>query len=180
MRPQPAGMRPFDAQPTLKGDLVELRPLRPDDYDPLYAVAADPLVWEQHPVRNRHEAEQFRTFFDESIQSHGALLVTDVATAQVIGSSRFHGYDEQHNEVEIGWSFLARTHWGGAYNGEMKRMMLQHAFRFADRVVLLVSPGNLRSRRAVEKIGGKLVGSRPDAAGRDSVLYEIRAPTSAP
>jgi len=163
----------FEYQPMLKSDLVELRPLRRHDYDALYAVAKDPLIWEQHPIKTRHEPEGFRAFFDESIASGGALIAIDTATQSVIGSSRFHGYDEQNSEVEIGWSFLARSHWGGTYNGEIKRLMLRHAFRFVDRVVLLVSPNNLRSQRAVEKIGGIRAGSRPDASGRESYLYEV-------
>jgi hypothetical protein len=93
----------------------------------------------------------------------------------VIGSSRFHGYDKVRNEVEIGWSFLARSHWGGAYNGEMKELMLRHAFRYVDNVVFLVTPQNRRSERAVEKIGGIRVGSRSDGAGRDSHVYRITA-----
>jgi RimJ/RimL family protein N-acetyltransferase len=164
---------PFDRQPTLKGRLVELRPLRAEDRAELFAVAADPLLWEQHPARNRHEPDAFREFFRESLASGGALLAIDAKTRRVIGSSRFHGHDEARSEVEIGWTFLARSHWGGSYNGEMKRLMLQHAFRFVDCVVFFVSPGNLRSRRAVEKIGGVRVGSGLDAAGR--CIYRITA-----
>jgi RimJ/RimL family protein N-acetyltransferase len=162
---------PFDYQPVLRGDLVELRPLRSDDYDDLYAVAADPKIWEQHPARDRHEEPVFREFFRESLASGGALLAIDTATRRVIGSSRFHGYSEERSEVEIGWTFLARSHWGGVYNGELKQLMLRHAFRFVDSVVLFVSPENMRSRRALEKIGGVLE-ARPDAAGR--VVYRIR------
>jgi RimJ/RimL family protein N-acetyltransferase len=163
----------FDRQPVLRGALVELRPLRPQDYGDLYAVAADPLVWEQHPARDRHEPAVFQEFFREALASGGALIVLDASTRRVIGSSRFHGHDEATSEVEIGWTFLARSHWGGAYNGELKRLMLQHAFRFVDTVVFFVSPGNLRSRRAVEKIGGVRVGSGLDAAGR--CIYRISA-----
>lgn len=165
----------FELQPILDGDLVGLRPLRAADLDALYAVAADPLVWEQHPASDRHELEPFQSFFRESMDSGGALLATDTRTRKVIGSSRFHGYDAQNSEIEIGWTFLARSHWGGTYNGEMKRLMLRHAFRFVDRVVLLVGQQNMRSRRAVEKIGGVRAGTRPDASGRDSLVYEIRA-----
>jgi RimJ/RimL family protein N-acetyltransferase len=165
----------FDYQPILKSDLVELRPLCPDDYDDLYSVAADPLLWTQHPVKNRHEAEVFRAFFHEAIASGGTLIASDAATRRVIGSSRFHGYDEERREVEIGWTFLARSHWGGRYNGAMKRLMLRHAFRFVSRVIFLVGPENLRSQRAVEKIGGIRAGSRPDAAGRESYVYEVTA-----
>ena len=165
----------FDYQPVLKGDLVELRPLRLEDYDDLYAVAADALIWEQHPDRNRHEEGRFQEFFREALGSGGALIAIDAKTQRVIGSSRFHGYDKERSEVEIGWTFLARSHWGGMYNGQMKELMLQHAFRFVNCVVFLVGPQNLRSQRAVEKIGGVRVGSRPDAEGRDSYVYQITA-----
>ena len=165
----------FDSQPLLKGDLVELRPLRFEHYDDLYAVAADPLIWEQHPDKNRHEEERFRLFFREALASGGALIATDARTQLVVGSSRFHGYDKERSEVEIGWTFLARSHWGGIYNAQMKHLMLQHAFGFVNCVVFLVGLRNLRSQRAVEKVGGVRVGSRLDAGGVDSYVYRITA-----
>jgi RimJ/RimL family protein N-acetyltransferase len=170
--PEPAS---FDGQPVLRGDLVHLRPLRADDFDALYAVARDPLIWEQHPANDRHEEPVFRQFVREALASGGALLAIDAATGTVIGSSRFHGYDPVHREVEIGWTFLARSHWGGRYNGEMKRLMLRHAFRFVDRVIFLVGPRNVRSQRAVERIGGVRAGSRTDGSGRESLVYRISA-----
>ena len=169
---------PFNLQPILKGELLELRPLRWEDFHDLYAVAADPLIWEQHPVKDRYKEEVFRTLFRESMESGGALIAIDSKLGQVIGSSRFHGHDEDKSEIEIGWTFLTRSHWGGIYNGEMKRLMLRHAFRFVDSVIFLVGPQNLRSQRAVERIGGVFVGSRPDGGGRDSFVYRITAATS--
>jgi RimJ/RimL family protein N-acetyltransferase len=166
---------PFELQPTLKGQLVELRPLRAEDFPALYAVAADPLIWEQHPSHDRYQEPVFRVYFQEALESGGALLAMDSQTGQVIGSSRFHGYNEIKSEIEIGWTFLARSHWGGRYNGEMKRLMLRHAFRFVIRVVFLVGAHNLRSQRAVENIGGVRVGLRPDSSGRESVVYQITA-----
>lgn len=166
----------FDLQPTLQGERVKLRPLQVTDYDALYSVAADPLIWEQHPVKNRHEESVFAQFFQEAVASGGTLTAVDAKTGKVIGSSRFHGYDEVRDEVEIGWTFLSRSHWGGACNGEMKRLMLSHAFRFVSRVILLVGPENTRSQRAAEKIGAVRVGSRRDTEGRESYLYEITAP----
>jgi len=171
---------PFDFQPVLKGKLLELRPLRADDFDDLFAVAADPLIWEQHPAKDRYQEEHFRVFFREALESGGALVAIDTRDGRVIGSSRFHGYDGDKSEVEIGWTFLARSHWGGRYNGEMKQLMLQHAFRFVERVVFLVGLHNRRSQRAVEKLGGVRVGSRPDASGHDSIVYEITAAAFAP
>jgi RimJ/RimL family protein N-acetyltransferase len=166
---------PFELQPILKGELIELRPLREDDFEELYAAASDPLIWEQHPQSDRYKEDVFREFFRGAMESGGAFVVVDSETRRVVGSSRFHSYDEEKSEVEIGWTFLARSHWGGRFNGEMKRLMLGHAFRFVESVVFLVGPENMRSRRAVEKIGGLLDGSRPNAVGRDSVVYRITA-----
>lgn len=166
---------PFDLQPHLKGDLVELRPLGVDDFDELYAVAADPLIWEQHPCPDRHQIEVFRTFFREALESRGAFLVLDRKDGRVIGSTRFHGYDEAKDEIEIGWTFLARSHWGGRYNGEMKRLMLRHAFQFVDSVVFLIGPCNIRSQRAVERIGGVRAGTRLDGGGRECLVFRIDA-----
>src|SRR5258705_13865165 len=145
---------PFDLQPTLRGRLVQLRPLRPDDFDALYAVASDPAIWAQHPVSDRYREDVFRGFFREALDSGGAFVVTDSRTARVMGSSRYYGYDEARSEVEIGWTFLATACWGGAYNRDMKELMLRHAFRFVNTVVFLVGPQNMRSQRAMEKIGG--------------------------
>jgi RimJ/RimL family protein N-acetyltransferase len=165
----------FDLQPTLKGELLELRPLRPEDFANLYAVASDPLIWEQHPNNDRYKEEVFKVFFRDALDSGGALIAIDSRDGRVIGSSRFHGYDKEKSEIEIGWTFLARSHWGGLFNREMKQLMLRHAFRFVDRVVFVVGPQNLRSQRALEKIGAIRVASRPDGEGRDRVVYQITA-----
>lgn len=165
----------FELQPVLKGQLLELRPLRREDYDALFAVASDRLIWEQHPAWDRYQEEVFRKLFAESLESGGALVAVDSADGRLIGSSRFHGYDPEASEVEIGWTFLARSHWGGRYNGEMKTLMLRHAFRYVENVVFRIGPQNLRSRRAMERIGGVLAGTRLDNAGRENLLYRIEA-----
>lgn len=162
----------FDLQPTLRGSLLDLRPLRPEDWRPLHAVASDPLIWEQHPERERYKEEVFREFFRVALESRAALVAIDLQDGRVIGSSRYHGHDEAQREIEIGWTFLARSHWGGRYNGEMKRLMLQHAFQFVDSVIFLIGPRNIRSQRAIQKIGGVLIGSRSEG-GRESLVYRI-------
>jgi RimJ/RimL family protein N-acetyltransferase len=168
----------FDLQPTLEGKLLRLRPLRPEDWDDLYAVASDPLIWEQHPHNDRYKEEVFKEFFREALASGGALIAIDSKDGRVIGSSRFHGYDEEKSEIEIGWTFLARSHWGGLYNREMKQLMLRHAFRFVKSVVFLVGPENLRSQRALENICAVRSGSRFDESGRESFVYQITASRS--
>ncbi len=162
---------PFDLQPTLRGVLLDVRPLRPADHDAMGAAAADPLIWEQHPDKTRCTPEGFRRFFDQSLESGGALLVTRAGTEDVIGSSRFFGYDPAADEIEIGWTFLVRDCWGGRYNGELKRLMVNHAFRYVRRVMFLVGPTNFRSQHAVLKLGAVLEGERVNGAGRPSLAY---------
>jgi len=164
----------FDLQPVLKGKLLELRPLRPEDFDALYAVASDPLIWEQHPSSDRYKPEVFQEFFRGALASGGAFFVLDGKDGRAIGSSRYHAYDAERSEIEIGWTFLARSHWGGVYNREMKELMLRHAFRFVNSVIFIVGSRNWRSQRAMEKIGGVRVGTRTDNGGRENVVYRIR------
>lgn len=164
---------PFDLQPQLTGGLVELRPLRDEDFAALHAAASDPLIWAQHPEADRWTLPKFTNYFRGAMESGGAFLVIDRADGRVIGSSRYDGYDEAASEIEIGWTFLVRSRWGGRYNQELKRLMLDHAFRFVDRVVFRIGPENWRSRRAIEKIGAVLEGTRPDSRGGESVLYVI-------
>jgi RimJ/RimL family protein N-acetyltransferase len=166
---------PFDLQPNLKGNRVELKPLRADDYRDLYAVAADPLIWEQHPVNDRHKEEVFKEFFREALESNGTLIAVDSGESRIIGSSRFHGYNQERSEIEIGWTFLARSYWGGIYNKEIKQLMLNHAFKYINSVVFLIGLQNIRSQRAIEKIGALQVGTRHDSGGRNSFVYRITA-----
>jgi RimJ/RimL family protein N-acetyltransferase len=171
---------PFDLQPHLTGERLALRPLAPDDFDALYAVARDPLIWEQHPESDRWREEVYRAYFDGGLASGGALVVTNRATGRVIGSSRFANLTLDGGEVEIGWTFLAREYWGGAWNGEMKALMIAHAFRFVPRVVFSVGATNLRSQRALAKIGARWIADiqRADRFGTllPYVLFAIDRP----
>lgn len=169
-------MNALDLQPHLAGELLELRPLVADDREALFAVASDPKIWELHPISERYKEEVFREFFREALEGKGALVAVDRQTRKLIGSSRYcwHG---AAGELEIGWTFLARSHWGGAYNGEMKRLMLAHAFSFVEKVIFRVGTTNVRSRRAVEKIGAVLTERREMLAlhGKsiEHVIYQI-------
>lgn len=173
---------PFELQPRLVGELIEVRPLAPDDWDNLFAVASDPLIWEQHPARDRYREDVFREFFREALETGSAFVVIDRKTGKIIGSSRYfrfdrQGFDGRESVVEIGWTFLARAYWGGNYNGELKRLMLRHGFRFVERVVFVIGVTNFRSQKAVEKIGGVRVGRRDKVVPRgivESFVYEIR------
>jgi N-acetyltransferase len=155
-----------DLQPTLVGKNLLLRPLAADDWEAMYAVASDPLLWELHPARDRYKEPVFREYFGGAMESKGALAVVDRATGSIIGGSRYANFVAERNEIEIGWSFLARDYWGGAYNREMKALMLTHAFRFFHSIRFNIGAANVRSRRAIEKIGARFGGEYvPDAAG---------------
>lgn len=166
----------MNRQPVLEGERLLLRPLTPDDWDALFAVASDPEVWAIHPQHDRWEEPVFRRFFADALGRGGALVVIDKATGAVIGSSQYK--EEAGGVVEIGWTFLATSHWGGSYNREMKRLMLEHAFRFVDRVEFRVGECNLRSQRAMEKIGGHLTDrfamvDLPGGGTMPHVIFEI-------
>ncbi len=144
-----------DLQPTLAGASLTLRPLAAADFDALYAVAADPLIWEQHPEPTRYQRPVFEGFFAGALASGGALAVLRRDSGAIIGTSRYYDWNAARREVAIGFTFLARQYWGGAVNGEVKRLMLQHAFGWADTVWFHVGRNNWRSRKALEKIGAR-------------------------
>jgi RimJ/RimL family protein N-acetyltransferase len=169
----------FDLQPTLKGNLIELRPLRPQDFDALFSAASDPKIWEQHPESDRHQREVFQRFFDGALESRGAFAIIERKSGRIIGSSRYCNLDLTTREIEIGWTFLEREFWGGTYNRELKQLMLEHAFRFVDRVLFVVGEQNLRSQKALAKIGASFLkkAQLPPADGtvRTNVVFVITA-----
>jgi len=173
-------MKSFDLQPHLIGDLLELRPLLAVDWEGLFAAAADPMIWKLHPSHDRYKEDVFREYFLEALASKGALVAVDRKTQKIIGSSRYFWHGPEPSELEIGWTFLARSHWGGNYNGEMKRLMLDYAFTFVDHVIFRVGTTNLRSRRAIEKIGGVLTDRRERITLHgnivEHVVYQINKP----
>jgi N-acetyltransferase len=149
-----------------------MRPLREDDWDALFAAASDPLIWEVHPYNDRWQEPRFRSYFDEGMASGGALMVIDNESGAVIGNSRFANYEKDRNEIEIGWTFLVRSVWGGAYNREMKALMLTHAFQYFDSVRFNIGASNVRSRGAIEKIGAQLDGEY-DVTFQDRIIPHV-------
>ena len=147
----------MNRQPVLDGGRLLLRPLAAEDWTQLYAVASDPLLWAQHPLSDRWQEPVFRAFFDDALAHGGALVAVETASGQIIGSSQYRGFNPaEGGSVEIGWTFLARSHWGGGWNAEMKRLMLTHAFAQVRRVEFRIGEDNIRSRMACERIGAQL------------------------
>lgn len=147
-------MASIELQPTLSGETLLLRPMQAEDFPALYAVAADPLIWEQNPEPTRYQEAVFRRIFDAGLGS--ALVVIEHASGNMIGSSRYYDWDPAAREIAIGYTFLARSHWGGATNRELKRLMLQYITQWADVIWFHIGSNNQRSRKAMEKIGGVL------------------------
>lgn len=165
----------FDLQPGhLSDDLITLTPLQQTDFERLYQVASDPLVWEQHPNKLRWQRDVFANFFEGAMQSGGAFLITDTQTGEVVGSSRFYDYAEEDRSVLIGYTFIGRKFWGSGYNKALKKLMLGHAFEQADKVYFHIGAFNLRSQRAIEKIGAvKIDEFEVEYYGEDSKLNYI-------
>ena len=166
----------FDYQPRLTGEKVILRPVTAQDEAALYAIASDPAVWALHPRSDRWRKDVFTAYFADGLASGGALTALCRETGEVIGWSRYSVQFALAGEIEIGWTFLGRQWWGGAHNADMKRLMLAHAFRFVDRVILRIGPHNLRSRRAAEKIGAVLTDRTEGEGAALNLIYAIDKP----
>lgn len=145
----------LDLKPSLKSDLILIRPLKREDFKELFQVASDPMIWKQHQNKDRHSLKNFTLFFNEALESKGALIIIDKKNGKVVGSSRFKKIDFNHSAIEIGWSFLSRAYWGGRYNRESKKLMVNFALKSVDNVIFYVNPKNFRSQRAMEKLGAR-------------------------
>jgi RimJ/RimL family protein N-acetyltransferase len=167
----------FPLQPHLQNALIKLKPLQAQDFEILYKVASDPLIWEQHPSKDRYKREVFDIFFKGAMESGGAFLVMNKQTGEVIGSSRFYGYDPAKRSLTIGYTFLCRSAWGGGYNRALKYMMLHHAFQFVEEVLFHVGAVNVRSQKALEKLGAKKISEKEMAyfgeSNHPNFIYRI-------
>ena len=170
----------MNRQPVLQDDHVILTPLRPDEFEELLTVAADPLIWEQHPNPDRWKREVFRTYFDGALTSGGAFMIRNKANGVPIGSTRFYDHDLEASEVKIGYTFFSRDHWGAGTNQRVKRLMLDHAFRHVQHVIFHVGAQNLRSRIAMQRLGAELIREEDVAyfgePPRRNVVFRITAP----
>jgi N-acetyltransferase len=166
-----------ELQPFMTGNHVALRPLVEADREALFMIASDPLIWEQHPNRDRHERKVFDAFFNAALASQGAHLVIDAQTGAVLGTSRYYDWNPETHSVAIGFTFLSRACWGKGHNREMKELMLRHAFTFAKTVIFHIGEHNRRSRKAIEKIGAHFLRSdarvHTDGRPNPTVVYKM-------
>lgn len=140
-------------QPTLVNELVQIVPLKESDFDELFFIASDELLWEQHPEKNRYKKEVFQDFFDAAIASESAFKIIDVKTGKTIGSTRFYDFNENEKSVAIGYTFIDRKYWATPYNRALKDLMINYAFQSIENIVFHVGDTNFRSQKAVEKLG---------------------------
>lgn len=148
----------FDLQPFLENEIISLQPLQKTDFETLYSIASDPLIWEQHPNKDRYKKEVFETYFTGAIESGGAFMIYNSKTGTTIGSSRFYEFDKENNSIAIGYTFLARSHWGTIYNRAVKTLMLNHAFAFVDNVIFHIGAINIRSQTSITRLGAVKIG----------------------
>jgi RimJ/RimL family protein N-acetyltransferase len=149
----------FNLQPeTLENDQIKLIPLKEDDFEILYKIASDPEIWEQHPSKDRYKKEVFQLFFDGAVESKGAFLVYDSATNELIGSTRYYDFDPENSKIAIGFTFLAKKYWGGNHNKAMKQLVIDYAFQYVETVVFHIGETNIRSQKAIAKIGATQIG----------------------
>ena len=165
-------------QPHLSNALVQLSPLHADDFETLYAVASDPLIWEQHPNPDRYKREVFTNYFTGAMESGGALLIRDATIHEILGCSRFYDYLPEQHEVKIGYTFFSRACWGKGINRAVKHLMIAHALQYVNTIIFHVGANNHRSRKAMEKLGARFMGEEEVAyygeASRLNIVYAIR------
>lgn len=147
----------MNTQFPLENETVLLKPLLQEDFEELYALASDPLVWEQHPNRDRYKRDVFMNYFDGAMQSGGAFKVVDKVTGAAIGCTRFYDFDEKQKSIFIGYTFYGRNYWGKGFNPEVKKLMLDYSFDFVEKVYFHVGAGNRRSQIAMERLGAMKV-----------------------
>lgn len=147
----------MNVQTTLENENVKLVPLNPNDFEELFSVASDPKIWEQHPNKDRYQREVFEKFFQGAIESKGAFKIMDKSSNEVAGSTRFYDYNPKENSIFIGYTFYATKFWGSKLNPQVKKLMLDYIFQFVDKVNFHVGKDNIRSQKAMEKLGAKKV-----------------------
>ncbi len=168
----------FSIQKPLENTQFKLIPLQEEDFESVYEVASNPKVWEQHPNKDRYQKEVFKNFFQGAMESKGAFKIIDKETNEVLGSTRFYGYNEEDNSISIGYTFYGTNSWGKGINQQIKTLMLNYIFQFVDKVHFHVGKVNIRSQKAMEKLGGiktdEVVMAYYGEEDAVNIIYEIK------
>jgi RimJ/RimL family protein N-acetyltransferase len=179
-------MEPWIKHPTiLKGQLVDLLPLERQHFDELYLAAADKKLWELIPV-DCSDRERFMSVYNTALAerekgNHYPFVIYHKETGRIIGSTRWFDIHPEDKKLEIGWTWIIQEYWGTAVNFECKLLLLTHCFDVlqARRVQIKTDQNNLRSRKAIEKIGGQFEGIlrkdriKENGESRSAAYYSI-------
>lgn len=169
----------------LSGDTVRLVPLQRSHIPALEALARDPRIWEFYPVDGT-QAEKFQGLYETALSERRKghqypFVIEHRPSRTVIGSTRYLDIQTAHRKLEIGWTWLHPDYWGTAVNLECKLLLLTHCFEILHvvRVTLKTDALNLRSRQAIQKIGGTFEGIlrqdmiRDNLTHRDSCYFSL-------
>jgi RimJ/RimL family protein N-acetyltransferase len=165
---------------TLEGRIVRLEPLREEHFVPLAAAASDPEIWRWMST-DGSRPDVFRRWFDEALAERIAFATLDAHTGEPVGSSSFLAHVPEHRRIEIGHTWLARSHWGTGANVEAKLLMLEYAFDRLGcrRVEFKTDALNERSRAALAALPAQFEGIHRkhmlvrDGESRDSAWYSV-------
>lgn len=169
----------------LTGKTVSLQPLEHSHFDELIALAGDNRIW-QHYIFDASRKEVFRKSLDDALlarekRTQYPWVIVHKPTGKLIGSTRLMDIVPEHRKLEIGWTWLIPDFWGTGINEACKLLLLTFCFEALKtaRVLLKTDENNVRSRNAIEKIGGKFEGIlrndmiRENGTHRNSAYYSI-------
>jgi N-acetyltransferase len=171
----------------LKGKFVYLQPLTTSDIPELRTIAKDDRIWEftKTLMVNDTYDLQFADYINVPLNPANAetikAFVIHDSTKRIIGMTRYYDIDEKNKRLNIGYTWYIPEVWGKVHNKECKLLLLTYAFEQLEfnRVGFEVAHQNIRSQKAVEKIGGVREGElrkyayRPDGSLRNTVVFSI-------
>lgn len=173
------------ANTTLTGNIVQLLPMQPQHFNELDALAKDARIW-QHYVFDGTNSANFRAALQAGLTekekgTQFPFVIYHTEDKKLIGGTRYLDIQPAHRKLEIGWTWLHPAYWGTPVNLQCKLLLLTFAFEQlqAVRVQLKTDENNTRSRKAIEKIGGRFEGIlrndmlRENGTNRHSAYYSI-------
>lgn len=172
---------------TLEGKYVRLVPLGNEHIDELISMSTEERIWE-FLSKPGYDADVLRTELKSAMlkRMNGEeypFVIIDKLNNKIIGSTRYMDMYPEHRKLEIGWTWYDPAYWGNGYNLECKLLLLTHAFEVQKcvRVSLKTWDKNIRSRKAIQKIGAQFEGIlrneriRYDGTIRNTAVFSIIA-----
>lgn len=169
----------------MEGNVVMLLPLEAEHFDELEALAADARIWEYIPIDMSDGARVRKALslalLEREKGNQFPFVICHKKDNRLIGSTRLMDIQAIHRKLEIGWTWLHPDYWATAVNPECKLLLLSYCFERmeAQRVQLKTDENNLRSRKAITKIGGQFEGIlrndmlRDNGTKRNSAYFSI-------